>query len=453
MANKGIDISKWQGNINFSKVANSVDFVIIREGYRQTIDSRFMSYVAGCRENNIPIHGVYHFCYATSVKEAIEEAVSCISNMEKAGLGKDVIVFYDFEYDTVKKAAEKGVKLGKDECIKFTDAFCSHIESMGYKAGIYCNLDYYKNMYNLEILSKYVLWLADYVGEADFECTYHQYTSKGSIPGISGNVDMVYLYDEKEETEVVSKLEKATRQMEEWAMDDSHGYDQKYRWGEKGDFDCSAAVFQAWENAGVPVKTYSFEKFKCAYTGVLEQAFEHFGFKNVTASVNLKTGEGLTRGDVLLNNKHHVAMYCGNGKEVEASINEKGTATGGTPGDQTGKEFLIRSYRNYPWTHILRYEETGTDVSGTGTENVTGGSNYMFEVGNVKSGSSGNDVRLLQILLKSNGIVGKDGKELSVDGKAGANTDFAIRQYQKEKGLAVDGCAGPKTWKEILLRS
>lgn len=48
-------------------------------------------------------------------------------------------------------------------------------------------------------------------------------------------------------------------------------------------------------------------------------------------------------------------MYCGNGKEVEASINEKGTATGGKPGDQTGKEFLIRSYRNYPWTNVLRY--------------------------------------------------------------------------------------------------
>ena len=48
-------------------------------------------------------------------------------------------------------------------------------------------------------------------------------------------------------------------------------------------------------------------------------------------------------------------MYCGNGKEVEASINEKGRAHGGKPGDQTGKEFLIRDYRNYPWTHVLRH--------------------------------------------------------------------------------------------------
>ena len=56
-------------------------------------------------------------------------------------------------------------------------------------------------------------------------------------------------------------------------------------------------------------------------------------------------------------------MYCGNGKEVEASINEKGKATGGKPGDQTGKEFLIRSYRNYPWNRVLRYStvETSSD--------------------------------------------------------------------------------------------
>lgn len=83
-------------------------------------------------------------------------------------------------------------------------------------------------------------------------------------------------------------------------------------------------------------------------------------------------GSGLVRGDVLLNHVHHVAMYCGNGKEVEASINEMGSATGGEPGDQTGKEFLIRSYRNYPWDCVLRYtkdsESTGeSSVSSSGT--------------------------------------------------------------------------------------
>lgn len=76
----------------------------------------------------------------------------------------------------------------------------------------------------------------------------------------------------------------------------------------------------------------------------------------------------------------------------------------------------------------------------------------MFEVGNVQNGSKGNDVKLLQRLLKSNGCKGADGKALTIDGDCGENTVYAINTYQKKKGLTVDGCAGPKTWKSILLR-
>mgnify|MGYP000395455499 CR=1 FL=1 len=160
-------------------------------------------------------------------------------------------------------------------------------------------------------------------------------------------------YFPEEEQDNMNKTEKATKQMESWAQDSSHGYDQDYRWGEKGDFDCSSAVIQAWQNAGVPVKAKG-----ATYTGDMRTVFLSCGFKDVTSKVNRSTGSGLLRGDVLLNETHHVAMYCGNGKEVEASINEKGTAHGGQPGDQTGKEFLIRSYRNYPWDCVLRYSES-----------------------------------------------------------------------------------------------
>ena len=175
-------------------------------------------------------------------------------------------------------------------------------------------------------------------------------------------INMIHTYadstDEKEGV-AMTKTEKAIRQMENWAKDDSHGYDQDYRWGEKGDYDCSSAVIQAWQNAGVPVKSCG-----ATYTGDMKNVFLKNGFKDITASVNRGTGTGLKRGDVLLNEAHHVAMYCGSGKEVEASINEKGTAHGGQPGDQTGKEFLIRSYRNYPWNCILRYagDQTTSDV-------------------------------------------------------------------------------------------
>ena len=98
--------------------------------------------------------------------------------------------------------------------------------------------------------------------------------------------------------------------------------------------------------------------------------FKKCGFEDVTASVNLATGAGLMRGDVLLNQIHHTAMYCGNGKEVEASINERGSARGGSPGDQNGMEILIRSYRNYPWTNVLRYAGGATSSSTTSSVKV-----------------------------------------------------------------------------------
>ena len=130
-------------------------------------------------------------------------------------------------------------------------------------------------------------------------------------------INMIHTYADSTEKEGIemTKTEKAIRQMETWAKDDSHGYDQDYRWGEKGDYDCSSAVIQAWQNAGVPVKSGG-----ATYTGDMKNVFLKNGFVDVTSKVNVATGSGLLRGDVLLNEAHHVAMYCGNGKEVEASM-------------------------------------------------------------------------------------------------------------------------------------
>lgn len=150
----------------------------------------------------------------------------------------------------------------------------------------------------------------------------------------------------------MTKTEKAIQWMVQTANNPRNGYDQIHRWGERGDYDCSSAVITAWQTAGVPVKSAG-----ATYTGNMYSAFKKCGFVDATQSVNLTTGTGLVRGDVLLNRRSHTAMYIGSGQIVQASINEKGTATGGSPGDQTGKEFLVRSYYNYPWDYVLRYPE------------------------------------------------------------------------------------------------
>lgn len=214
----GIDISVWQGVIDAEKIKNGgIEFVIIREGYRQATDSKFFDNVKKCVAAGLEIKGVYHFMYALNEEQAEQEAQNCVKNLEAAGLGKDMIVFADFEYDTVTKAAAAGVTLTKTECNRFTKIFCETVESLGYKAGIYFNIDYYENWYDHNLLDKYVKWLADWTGEADYPCTVHQYTSKGSVPGISSKVDMDYFYEEEgEETIMKYSRQEVINVAESW---------------------------------------------------------------------------------------------------------------------------------------------------------------------------------------------------------------------------------------------
>lgn len=227
--------------------------------------------------------------------------------------------------------------------------------------------------------------------------------------------------------------ELAVRQMEAWAADDSHGYDQQYRWGERGDYDCSAAVIQAWELAGVPVKSSG-----ATYTGNMRGAFLLCGFEDVTSLIDLTTGSGLERGDVLLNIVNHTAMYCGAGKEVEASINELGTVTGGQPGDQTGREFLVRPYRNYPWNCVLRYGAGASSRPGPEYE-------YSVKLGLLKEGMEDAQVRTVQELLAARGYYSGD-----CDGIMGELTKRAVMGYQADTGLLTDGEVGGDTWTRLI---
>lgn len=219
MKKYGTDLSYHNLVSDFNLVKEAgIDFLILREGYRNTIDKKFFEYVKGAIAAGIEIVGVYHFIYGLTEEEVREEARNTIKNLESAGLDKTTIVFSDFEYDSVKKAAEKGVTLGKNECNVFTKAFCEEVQKLGYSSGVYTNLDYYKNWYNIETFDDQFVWLADYSGDADFKCSVHQYTSSGSLPGIKGNVDLDYLYAEdfKMEDKSLKTREKAVELARSW---------------------------------------------------------------------------------------------------------------------------------------------------------------------------------------------------------------------------------------------
>lgn len=197
---KGIDVSHHQGVIDFEEVKKAgLDFVIIREGYGAKTDNFFFQNVEGFKKAGIPILGVYHFAYPLTIpQDAVREAEFCLSNVKKAGLPANTICFYDFEYDTVKKANALGHFFGTKECIKSTESFCQRIYDGGYTPGFYTNLDYWKHYYKKEKPNKaIIMWLADYNGKPDVPCPFQQYTNSGVVPGIKGPVDHDYFFEEE----------------------------------------------------------------------------------------------------------------------------------------------------------------------------------------------------------------------------------------------------------------
>lgn len=153
----------------------------------------------------------------------------------------------------------------------------------------------------------------------------------------------------------MSKVETYTQNAINIAKDDSHGYSQINRWGNP-DYDCSSLVITVVQNSGIPVKTNG-----ATYTGNMKNAFIKSGFKDVTQYVNINTGNGLKRGDILLNTRSHTEIYIGNGKSVGAHIDEKGTIVGAKRGDNTGNEISITAYRNKNYNCVLRYPQNNVD--------------------------------------------------------------------------------------------
>ena len=189
----GIDVSYYQGNINWTSVANSglVDFAIIRTGYggenwSTQKDTCFEQNYSGCVANNIPV-GVYHFSYATTPEMAKKEAEFCLYILN--GRKLDYPVFYDIE-----TAAHRA--MDSTTMAAIVEAFCSTIEAAGYDVALYSSPTLYNSCLSSPTLDKYDRWVAHYgVDRPNF---YKDFTIWQSgfrtVPGISGNVDANYGY-------------------------------------------------------------------------------------------------------------------------------------------------------------------------------------------------------------------------------------------------------------------
>lgn len=211
------------------------------------------------------------------------------------------------------------------------------------------------------------------------------------------------------------------------ANDNSHGYDQIGRWGP--DYDCSSLVISAYEQAGVKVKEAG-----ATYTGNMRAAFVKCGFE----AIPYKKGMTLYKGDVLLNEKHHTALYIGDGQIVQASSNEKGGIYNGKDGDQTGREIATGRFYEYSkgWNYVLRYNEEVKTVT------------IILPV--LSKGSKCPEVGMVQALLNSLGYTGKTGRPLSTDHDFGNNTEYAVKNFQRAHNLGQDGVVGEKTYNALL---
>lgn len=214
---KGIDVSAWQGKIDWKTVADyGMGFAILRiTEAGNVVDSQFENNLAGCNKYNIPV-GVYKYSYAMTIAEIQREARKVVSTLN--GRRIQFPVFLDLEYNDQRS-------LGSESIHKMADAFREIVEAAGYKFAIYCNVDWYENVI-CSHLKKYDFWIARYPSNddgwlqerlrPDFGVGW-QYSSKAKIPGISGTVDRNVFYKdyseeiEKKEETTVNKLQEHTK--------------------------------------------------------------------------------------------------------------------------------------------------------------------------------------------------------------------------------------------------
>lgn len=192
----GIDVSKWNGSIDWNAVKNSgVSYVIIRCGYRGSStgalieDPLFRSNIKGAKAAGLKV-GVYFFSQAVNEVEAVEEASMAVNLC--SGYGLNYPIFLD-----VESSGGRGDGVSRDTRTAVCKAFCATVQNSGYSAGVYANKTWFTEKINTASLTGYKIWLAQYASAPTYSATRYdmwQYSSKGKVSGISGNVDMNVSY-------------------------------------------------------------------------------------------------------------------------------------------------------------------------------------------------------------------------------------------------------------------
>ena len=192
----GIDVSKWQGEIDWEKVAaEGVEFVIIRMGYQDgfdgevLIDPYFEQNIQGCMQNNLPV-AVYLSSYAKTVEEAENQAIWLCENLSNYNYDGLTIAF---DWENWSSFNKLGLSL--TDINSMADCFMDACVNKGYQSILYSSKTYLENVW--QNTKQYPVWLANYVSQTTYEGSYKiwQFCQTGIIDGISGYVDINVMYE------------------------------------------------------------------------------------------------------------------------------------------------------------------------------------------------------------------------------------------------------------------
>ena len=193
----GIDVSVWNGNIDWSRVkASGVDFAIVRVGYgtdsTDQDDTRYLENIRGAKAAGVPL-GVYLYSYGRNTTNAASEAAHTLRLLNAAGLKPADVpygVYYDLEENSMASVNNR------DLLAQMATTYCTAIANAGYTPGVYANLNWWDNYLTSPLFNQWQRWVAQFNSRCDYQGSYvmWQCKSTGSVPGISGNVDMNLYY-------------------------------------------------------------------------------------------------------------------------------------------------------------------------------------------------------------------------------------------------------------------
>ena len=421
---KVLDVSYFQGkSIDWKKVkASGVSGAVLRIGYgRETNqkDSTFDGNVKGCRAAGMPFLS-YHYSYATDTAGAKKEAQCFLKWAEGKSFDRK-LVFFDVEEKSQYNLSQTKIRA-------LIDAYADELQKEGWEVGVYSYLYFLQKIGEDWLDKNYKVWVAQYNDTCDYDGkkVLWQYTSKGSVSGVSGNVDMNECYDAS-----IFKITDQEEQEEE-----------------------TVATLKNPNPKASKVKTVSYKKYGDV------QLTDHFKLHEFRCNdgsdtikfdwyvVNaLEAARRFFDKPLVISSAYRTTAYNTKIGGAYGSLHTKGKAVdcyiSGQSPSLLAKFFEARGMKGVGcyYDDLFVHVDSRTSEFLWKNQSETKVSTHLPTI---RTGSSGQDVKDAQRLLNLAGA------KLTEDGIFGTNTNKEVKNFQASKGLVVDGIIGPNTWKALL---